>query len=460
VASGRADDPKPGKFRDLVAKVEPSVVRVVVPGGLGSGFLIDDKGTIATNYHVIEGAKEAKVVFPDGTSLKVEGYSAISVGKDLALLRVELAGKQVQPLAIAKSRPEKGDEVLAFGAPRGLTGTVTDGIISAVRKGQEVRDMMLETDGIDVYVDLLGFELDMTWLQTTAPISRGNSGGPLVNERGEVVGVNTWVRGGGQNLNFAVSAEHIEALRKTAANKPTGFAELPKPREPRTGGAAADGQRTLEVWNEMWTQIAKVEMPTKKELDAWKYRRTVKAAVAYRTAAAKFRTLAGTLKTVAVHSADDELVASIIDYAQAFDHLGAAIQITMDGFDVKASEKWDAAYVELNEIYESFDFLRAKLSRRYSVDFREGNSIMRDVRAKANADAKAKKRAKFKKVDKDGNSEKAEALASRRLATAKEFIEAKKQAAARQWLERILKEHPDTKAAKEAAEILEELEKP
>ena len=138
---------------------------------LGSGFIIDPAGYVVTNNHVIEGADEITVILSDTTSLP-----ATLIGKDdktdLALLKVN----SKQPLAVAKfgdsDKARVGDLVMAIGDPFGLGGTVTTGIVSA-------RNRDINSGPYDDFI------------QTDAPINRGNSGGPLFNMDGEVIGINS-----------------------------------------------------------------------------------------------------------------------------------------------------------------------------------------------------------------------------------------------------------------------------
>ena len=100
----------------------------------------------------------------------------------------------------------------------------------------------------DVYTER-GLDLDAIWIQTTAPISPGNSGGPLVNELGEVVGVTTWMLPGGKNLNFAVSALHLKQLAEHAAKSVKPPSDLPAPIRKRRGFSVGSAENTLEYWN-------------------------------------------------------------------------------------------------------------------------------------------------------------------------------------------------------------------
>ncbi|MGD9502675.1 MAG: Do family serine endopeptidase [Methyloceanibacter sp.] len=154
---------------------------------LGSGFVIDPEGLVVTNYHVIEGADEILVNFTDGTSLKVAEVLGHDPKTDLALLKVE-PKKPLKAVTFGDSAKMRvGDWVMAIGNPYGLGGSVTVGIISATR-----RDI-----NAGPYDD---------FLQTDAAINRGNSGGPLFNMEGEVIGVNTAIispSGGSIGIGFA-----------------------------------------------------------------------------------------------------------------------------------------------------------------------------------------------------------------------------------------------------------------
>jgi serine protease Do len=157
--------------------------------GFGSGFVIDPRGVILTNYHVVEGADSVEVEFVDGKKFSSSDIKADRM-TDMAIIR--LKGQQNLPYLQFgdSSRMKIGDRVLAIGAPFGLTGTVTHGIISA--KGRDLR--------MNQYEDSL---------QTDAAINPGNSGGPLVNLEGKVIGINSAIKsrsGGWQGIGLAVSS--------------------------------------------------------------------------------------------------------------------------------------------------------------------------------------------------------------------------------------------------------------
>ena len=221
---------------ELIKLVEPSIVRIKVLStdgseGIGSGCFIDKEGKIVTNFHVVGGAAKVTVSTADGKSTESVGYISKVRGKDLAIIQVDPADLNIVPIAIATRVPEKGEKVAAFGAPQGFDFTATNGIVSGIRTGEEIHNTLLEMNRNMEYVEKK-YEVDTNWIQTTAAISGGNSGGPLVNMKGEMVGVNTWTHRGGQNLNFAAAVSEVgnvfmarESQLKPYFNLPIGYRE-------------------------------------------------------------------------------------------------------------------------------------------------------------------------------------------------------------------------------------------
>jgi len=160
----------------------------------GSGIVIDDKGHILTNNHVIEGADKIEVKLGESD----HEYTAEVVGtdpaSDLALIQVEAPAKELDPLTLGDSaKMEVGDPVVAIGNPFGLDRTVTSGIVSALQRQIQAPN---------------GFSIDNV-IQTDAAINPGNSGGPLINSAGEVIGINSQIETGGGNdgnvgIGFAI----------------------------------------------------------------------------------------------------------------------------------------------------------------------------------------------------------------------------------------------------------------
>jgi thiol-disulfide isomerase/thioredoxin len=217
----RADEPKakPAEklsLRELIERAEQSVVQITVlsangePLGLGSGFVIDAKGYVATNFHVTRLAAKALVQFRDGGKFDVKGYRALDREGDIAILELAKLPPKLKALPLgAKVFPRQGDAVIAIGHPQGLSFTVTTGIVSAVRKTSELPPDIRNKQRAPA---------DRVWVQTSAAISSGNSGGPLLDEGGRVVGMNTWIADG-QNLGFAIHAGHIADLLAKAPAK-------------------------------------------------------------------------------------------------------------------------------------------------------------------------------------------------------------------------------------------------
>ncbi len=162
---------------------------------LGSGFIIDPSGLVVTNNHVIEGADEITVTLQDNTSLKAKVLGRDETG-DIALLQVK-PDKPLPAVAFGDSDAERvGDWVLAIGNPFGLGGTVTAGIVSA--RGRDIHQ--------GPYDD---------FIQTDAAINRGNSGGPLFNMDGQVIGMNTAIyspSGGSIGIGFSIPANLVKAV--------------------------------------------------------------------------------------------------------------------------------------------------------------------------------------------------------------------------------------------------------
>jgi len=188
-------------LKDLVGPIQKSVVTVInydVDGkvsSIGSGFFISESGVLLTNFHVLDGAYHAEIRMLDGSQYPVAAVMARSQVVDLIKVRIDLPANQVTPVFLAREAPAVGDNVFVVGSPMGLEQTVSEGIISAVRENPAGGNI----------------------LQLTAPISRGSSGGPVLNQKGAAVGVVTFQAAKGQNLNFAISVEAIEMLSEETA---------------------------------------------------------------------------------------------------------------------------------------------------------------------------------------------------------------------------------------------------
>ena len=183
--------------RDLVKQLGEAVVQVRTPGGLGSGFMINEEGFLITNFHVIEGETQitVEVYHEAGGELERKSYKQVRIMAmnkfgDIALLKIDERGAPKFKYVLLGSADalSVGDGVFAIGSPLGLERTVTEGILSTKTR-QMAGDL---------------------FLQTTAQINPGNSGGPLFNLRGEVVGITNMKITFGEGLGFAIPVESVK----------------------------------------------------------------------------------------------------------------------------------------------------------------------------------------------------------------------------------------------------------
>lgn len=194
---------------EVVEQTMPSIVQVRVDGvdtpfgpgpqGSGSGFVIDDEGHVATNEHVVDGAERVTVILADETEIAAR-VVGVDRSTDVAVLELEETPDDLQPLPFGSSSSlELGDPVIAIGSPLGLQGTVTAGIVSALD-----RDIQAPN----------GFTIDGV-IQTDAALNPGNSGGPLLDLEGRVVGMNAQIAGGpgvSNGIGYAIPAETVRDI--------------------------------------------------------------------------------------------------------------------------------------------------------------------------------------------------------------------------------------------------------
>ena len=187
----------------VVAESSPAVVLVTsgsgAGGSLGSGFLVNRRGRVLTNAHVIDGHESATVTFDDGTKTPAAVLGR-DESTDLAVLRVEEVPTGVRPLPLGRSSAlVVGDPVVAIGNPFGLERTATTGIVSALKR---------------IISSPNDFQIQNV-IQTDAAINQGNSGGPLLDLRGRVVGINSQIAsesGGSDGIGFAVPIDTIRPV--------------------------------------------------------------------------------------------------------------------------------------------------------------------------------------------------------------------------------------------------------
>ncbi len=226
--------------KELVSTFAEGVVLIETPGGLGSGFIINNRGWCVTNYHVVEGqTRVAVTIFHRSASGDFERRSirdvkilALNPYFDLALLEIPSQEKlPFQPVFIAEDDSHReGDSVFAIGSPLGLERSVSEGIVSTRNRNME----------------------GVVYIQTTAQINPGNSGGPLFNDRGQVVGVINMKLTFGEGLGFAIPVSYLrhflknrDAFAYDRTNPNTGYHYLdpPRRRNPRAPYEAAAAQQ-------------------------------------------------------------------------------------------------------------------------------------------------------------------------------------------------------------------------
>ena len=187
----------------LVRKIQPAVVTVVVYdidhniSNIGTGFFINKSGHLITNFHVLTGKYTAEVRTSDGHTYQIKSVIADNPGADLVQVQVDIPPNEIWWINISDKLPAIAEQIVVVGSPMGLEQTVSEGIISSVREIPNVGD----------------------FFQMSAPISPGSSGSPVVNMKGEVLGVATFQFIKGQNLNFAVSGKSILQMRPHASAK-------------------------------------------------------------------------------------------------------------------------------------------------------------------------------------------------------------------------------------------------
>lgn len=212
---------------ELVRRVKPAVVSIITYDAkgemkmTGSGFFIRP-GQVITNLHVIDGAHHAEIRTFDGKgkTYPVRGMAAIDVEGDLAILSIEMPESRARTLEMAAAVPDEGERIFIIGNPLRLEGSVADGIVSAVREVPNLGKI----------------------IQITAPISPGNSGSPVFNMKGEVVGVVTLKVSNGQNIGLALGAQRVVELKP---GKLITFDEL---------SARSKDNQKAEALSEWWYQ--------------------------------------------------------------------------------------------------------------------------------------------------------------------------------------------------------------
>lgn len=187
----------------LVKKIQPAVVTVITYDInkkvllQGTGFFVDKKGHLITNYHVLKGAFNAEVKAYDGKKYPIKLVAAENEAVDLIKVLVDIHEESAQCIRVTEVVPAVAERVIVVGSPMGLEQTVSEGIVSAIRKIPKVGEIF----------------------QISAPISSGSSGSPVINMEGEAIGVTSFYLMKGQNLNFAIPGRYVLDLKQGGNGK-------------------------------------------------------------------------------------------------------------------------------------------------------------------------------------------------------------------------------------------------
>ncbi len=301
--------------KEIATQSNPAIVFIDVgegdQRGAGTGFIVDQNGLIATNFHVVRGNKAIKVKLFGGEVYQVEHVAGIDPGRDLALLRIKPA-KALPTVKLGDSdQMSAGDQVVAIGNPLGLDHTISSGLVSQIRpectkemveyalknpgkleeiiaKAQRTRQI---SDADRAEAAKLACRQELTYFQISAPISQGSSGGPLFNQAGEVVGVTTAIIAAGQNINLAIPTNYLKSMLTQPTKIPLeDFAATTKeqqdepddgrpnpeiklerkiPNHPLTVFDGCKGDQVVELENDIWTAIgAGAPLYNKKDFEA------------------------------------------------------------------------------------------------------------------------------------------------------------------------------------------------
>lgn len=252
-----APEGTPPKFSAaLVERLARSTVLIQTEGAagvqpIGTGMVVSPFGLVATCLHVSKNAVQGSVRFRDGAVYEIAGYAAVAPAYDLALLQLKAWPSDLKPVTWADAPPEPLAELLALGHPRGVEFAPFDGKVSLV-----LRTSQLPAGAQRFVRDLTQTDFDHEWIQHTARLSDGNSGGPLADASGNVVGMNTWVdRATG--FSYALPAS---AVRELLARSSEDVAPLDKHATPEArlaanvAGASAERlkQLALQLRQQQW----------------------------------------------------------------------------------------------------------------------------------------------------------------------------------------------------------------
>lgn len=220
---------------EIAQYLSTRTVTVYTDEALGSGFFIDDQGTLVTNFHVIEGDINALYIETNtGAKYDISTIVNFSPEFDLAVLKADISGNDYLPISHEYTQ---GTEVYAYGSPRGLDSSLTKGIISATNRMLGLKDC----------------------IQIDAAINHGNSGGPCVNNRGEVIAVNTLIMNNTNNIGFSVKISMLEEMGEEKNYTLTRYKDWYNKEIGRSYWTTSDGRTFSPTFIHTFTTVTGVE---------------------------------------------------------------------------------------------------------------------------------------------------------------------------------------------------------
>lgn len=228
-----------GSGADVFAAAIPSVVKVLTNEGFGTGVIASSKGFILTNYHVISGYETVGVLFSSSATesdVVLADVVRFDQVADLALLQLKVNRPGLLALSPAKNDVRVGDDVHAIGHPLGEDWTYTRGYVSQIRDQYSWQGSITEHHVADV-------------IQSQTPISPGNSGGPLLNDNAELIGINSFGKSQGQNLNYSVAMSTVTEFLRSKDNRVRKVINRQTETLVNTIDENANGNPDLYIWD-------------------------------------------------------------------------------------------------------------------------------------------------------------------------------------------------------------------
>jgi hypothetical protein len=378
---------------------------------------------VITNAYVIKairqkGFKRCYITFPndrDKKQYETEGFLDVLPTRDLALVRFNPAGRKCVALKLAEKPPSPGESVFTFGSPLGVDNTPAFGQVTSVRTGQEVADIMTEIGAKNTYKDGMGYALEAVWIQHNADMSPGNSGGPLLNMRGEVLGLNTWTLPQGQHLNFATAAGNIKPFLASASKDVKPWSKLPKWRgagDDSEGRAMGDAAKTLAMWKQFGAarykikdkvaaldqRLAKITPIDRRNPLRGLNARIKKTADCYRDFSTAYGDFAAQLKAIDTKMVDVAVIQMIVVNTDIAQRMCTACRELSSGLSTGNELDQGVGEIKLfrfrqvdEEVQSRFDIVRVMLRHKYNREFPTVEDIKKedaeDKGGKKNADA-------------------------------------------------------------------------